>query len=364
MSMDPGHQAAREELEAMADQRVVEAMLNSISPSEIEAQDQRILEALDAISAGDDSPALRMSVESVGGQRSMSSRRWWPALGGLGAGLAAMLAVTFILLARPGEAQASAAIWFARAEAAASDVAEVVRGYLIEITPHESAPDPRRLGGRLALQEVEGSGPLVRLDIDEPEDRRHSIGVDAIGGWHRRTDDSLREFPGRSISERFVIPGLDLLLDPLPGFYQRVQRHYEVVEIVESPQPRLVARHRDQAERNPRVPDRIEIVLDPDDWSLEAMVLGWDEPIRASRQPGRRPGPAGPGVGHERGRQGHPPGPPKGPTPGAKPPPGSRSSGPPPHARPGPHPGRGAPPPPAEIRITRIVDQPSFSVDR
>ena len=357
MSSDPHPRFEDSGVGDLADERVIEAMLVSMAPSEVESQENRIVRALDAIATepvAEDSPAHRIDGTGVA---VTGSPKAWQAIGGLGAGLAAMVAVTLILLGRPGEAQASASTWFARAEAAASEAATAIRGYLIDITPHDSASDPRGLRGRLALQEVEGSGPLIRLDIDEPEDRRHSIGVDEEGGWHRRTDDSLREFPGHMINDRLVIPGLDLLLDPLPGFYDRVQRHYEVVEIVEAPRPRLVARHRDQKERNPRVPDRIEIELDPEDWSLRTLVLGWDEPMRGFRQPPRRPGP---GMAGERGRHG----PPKGPPPGA----GSRPAPPPngPHARgrPGPSSGRGAPPPPAEIRITRVDGETPPQVSR
>ena len=360
MSIDPRHQVGDGDIEVKADELVVEAMLVSMSPGEIESQERRIVDALGAITGQvgtADSSTLRIPESDASEESTVASRRRWSALGGIGAGLAAMLAVALILLARPGEAQASAASWFARAEAAASDAAKAVRGYLIDITPHESAPDPRSLRGRLALQEVDGSGPLVRLDIDEPNDRRHSIGVDSVGGWHRKSDDSVREFPGHSIRERLVIPGLDLLLDPLPGFYDRIQRHYEVVEIVESPQPRLVARHRDLAERNPRVPDRIEIVLDPEDWSLESLILGWDEPMKPSRQAGRRPGP---GDMNERGRHRRPPGSPQ----GAGSRPGPRPDGPPSHGRPGPPRGRSAPPPPQEIRITRIDHEAPLSVSR
>ena len=360
MSADPRHRAPHRDVDVKADEILIDAMLMSLSPGEIEAQERRIVRALNGIAdraVGTDDPALRMMETDGSGESGARSRPRWSALGGIGAGLAAMLAVALILLARPGEAQASAASWFARAEAAASDAAKAVRGYLIDITPHESAPDPRSLHGRLALREVEGSGPLIRLDIDEPDDRRHSIGIDSVGGWHRRSDGSVREFPGHSIHERLVIPGIDLLLDPLPGFYDRIQRHYEVVEIVESPQPRLVARHRDLAARNPRVPDRIEIVLDSDDWSLESLVLGWDEPMKPSRQAGRQPGS---GDLNERGRHRRPPGPP----PGAGSRPGPRPDGPPSHGRPGPPRGRMAPPPPQEIRITRLDREAPFSVGR
>lgn len=364
MTIDPLHRADEGDVDAQADELVVEAMLVSISPREIESQERRIVHALDAIdleNGAAHSSAIRISQEEFPEDRPATSLRRWSALGGIGAGLAAMFAVALILLARPGEAQASAATWFARAEAAASEAAEAVRGYLIDIRPHESAPDSRSLRGRLALQEIDGSGPLVRLDIDEPIDRRHSIGVDSDGGWHRKSDESLREFPAHSLNDRFVIPGLDLLLDPLSGFYDRVQRHYEVVEIVETPQPRLVARHRDLGPRNPRVPDRIEIILDPEDWSLESLVLGWDEPVRTSRQAGRRPGP---GYGDDRGRHRGPPGRPPGPPPGGGSRPGPSPDGPPSHDRPGPPRGRSAPPPPEEIRITRINQESPRSVTR
>ncbi|MCP4835930.1 MAG: hypothetical protein GY895_14340 [Phycisphaera sp.] len=359
MSVDPRNQTDGRDVDVEADELVVEALLASISPREIESQERRIVLALEAISNESglaDSSSLRITEADTSGSRSAILRWKSLSLSGVGAGLAAMFAVALILLARPGENQASAATWLARAEAAATRLPGAVRGYVIEINPHSSALDSRRLRGRLALQEVGGAGPLVRLDIDEPSDRRHSIGVDSDGGWHRRSDDSLREFPGHAINERFVIPGLDLLLDPLPGFYDRVKQDYELVEIVESPQPRLVARHRDLDERDPRAPDRIEILLDPEDWSLKSVVLGWDEPVRPSRQAGRGPGPGGPDRSHRR----RPPG--SGPD--ARSHPGASPVGPPSHGRPGPPRGRNAPPPPEEIMITRIDHETGLTVSR
>ena len=107
MSIDPRHRVGDGDVQVKADELVVEAMLVSMSPGEIESQERRIVDALGAITGQvgtADSSTLRIPESDASEESTVSSRRRWSALGGIGAGLAAMLAVALILLASPGEA--------------------------------------------------------------------------------------------------------------------------------------------------------------------------------------------------------------------------------------------------------------------
>jgi hypothetical protein len=332
MSEETPETRSREQAESIADDRLVEAMLVSLTPAEKTAQERRIriaLENIEGVAA--DSSHFREVAEANDDPEPTGRRsaRMWRTFGGVGVGLAAMISLAIIMIARPGEAQASASAWFARAEAAASGMTDRVRGYLVEIIPHEISPGRQVMTGRLLIESRGESRPHLRLDIEEPADRRHSIGVDAAGGWHREGDRRMREFPADTVGDRIVIQGVDLLTDPLPGFYARVESDYEIIEFTEVPSPRLVARHRDLPKRTPRSADRIEIVLSPDDWSLQTLVLDWDRsgpgrpPGRPSRADSHRPRehpPAGRGTPPGRGvdRRGGGPRPPMGPPPPAR----------------------------------------------
>ena len=69
MSIDPRHQVGDGDVEVKADELVVEAMLVSMSSGEIESQERRIVDALDAISdqvGAADSSTLRIPDSDFG----------------------------------------------------------------------------------------------------------------------------------------------------------------------------------------------------------------------------------------------------------------------------------------------------------
>ena len=354
-----------------ADDRLVDAMLQSITPSEVGAREDRIRRTLGAIR---DEDVSSTSVASISGP-------WWPRLLGVGgAGLAAAIAIVVVLSIRPEEAKASS--WFERAVVAAASMTEGLRSFTIRIVPHDDAPMRDELQGRMLIEGTDGDVPKFRLDIDEPERHRHAMGIDSAGGWQRRQDGPVREFPVDHLARHLTVGGVGLLVDPLPAFLVLVQRDYDVVEMTETPTPRLVARRR-QIDGDPMAPRTVEMSLDPETWEVDSLVLKWDSnPVGRGRpQPGpdRRDVRGPRGSDDDRRRRGAGPGRDRtggaGPGPGRPPMPGDRRpggsgprgagpEGPPrlpggvserPMGRPSGPRGDGPPPPPAEIHFVRTT---------
>ena len=352
-----------------ADQRLVEAMLESIGVSEDRARERRIRRALDGIRG-----------EIVGSSTSRRSivHSWRRVIGAGGAGLAAAIAIAVVLGMQPGEATADS--WFERAVKAATSIGEEMRGFDLRIVPHDHAIHREELEGHLVIQESKDGERRFRMDIDQPESRRHSMGIDDAGGWILDRNQEVREFPAEHLSRHLLIGGIDLLIDPLPSLLVLVQRDYDIVEMTESPRPRLVARHR-SGQGDPMAPSTVDLTFDPESWRVDSLVLKWDSPPsvsgRSDIERGRRGmvGERGPGRGAPP-REGfrrpgvHPgrpmmPGEHQGvtpPRPGDFPtesgrPPSRRSGGPDrPRAK--------GPPPPAEIHFVRTAVDSEQSIKR
>lgn len=323
-------------VEAEADDRLVTALLSTLSPGEGVAAERRLERVMAGLGAG------RRSDSPDGGPAGAHDRsghvRW--AWRPIGAGLAAMIVLSLFLLNRP--MPATAADWMARAEAAATFEISRLVAYGVDIVPHTDAPDPTPVRGRLLLEAVEGGRPLFRVDVLGPADRRHAVGVDRQGGWLRTGRRQLREFPAERLPNHLVIRELDLVIDPLPALLARVERDYDVVEVVEGAEPRLRAVHRENQMRNPRAPEEIEITLDPLDWSMRTLLLRWSAD--------RRPAPSGAKGREDRGSR-------------PRPPRGGRPDGPRPDG-PGREPRREGPPPPFELKLERLAVDDSMAVDR
>lgn len=372
MSFDEaGHRNLKESsaLREEADHRLVDAMLESIGVVEDSARERRIRRALDAINGPQlGSPISRRSI----------FRSWSRVIGAGGAGLAAAIAIAVVLGMQPGEATADS--WFERAVKAATSIGEEMRGFDLRIVPHDHAIHREELEGHLVIQESKDGERRFRMDIDQPESRRHSMGIDDAGGWILDRNQAVREFPAEHLSRHLLIGGVDLLIDPLPALLVLVQRDYDIVEMNESPRPRLVARHR-SGDGDPMAPGTVDLTFDPESWRVDSLVLKWDSPPSVSgrsdiererrgmvgeRGPGRgkpprdgfrRPG-AHPGrpmmPGEHQGVT--PPRPGDFPTGSGRPP--SRRSGGPDRSR------AKRPPPPAEIHFVRTAVDSEQSIKR
>ncbi len=328
-------------VDSEADVRVIDALLASLATKESEATEARIARVMVAMETEGIAPRSRDSVRRSGiGPAAGASRRRrsWRPIGGLGVGLAAMIAVVVWIIGKPETA--TAANWLARAEAAASEEASRLVGYLVEIVPHADAPDPRPVRGRLLVGPGEHGHPLVRFDVETPKERRHAVGIDRQGGWHQGAGRPLREFPPERLPRNLVFGELDFVVDPLVALLERVERDYEIVELEDGIEPRLRAVHRDSGPRHPRAPGEIEIVLDPDDWTLRRLVLRWGDSADRSIRPssdGSRRNAHRPGRPRDRGREGV-----------------DRRR----------DPKREGPPPPFELKLERFDVDDSMSVDR
>lgn len=328
-------------VDSEADARVIQALLIGLATEEAEAAKSRIARVVAAMRAeGIDRDARDPSDPPGVGLAAGASRRHrsWRPIGGLGVGLAAMIAVVVWIIGRPEAA--TAASWLARAEAAANEEASRLVGYLVEIVPHADAPDPRPVRGRLLLGPGEHGHPLVRFDVETPKERRHAVGIDRQGGWHQGAGRPLREFPPDHLPRNLVFGELDFVVDPLVALLQRVERDYEIVELEDGIEPRLRAVHRDSGPRHPRAPGEIEVVLEPDDWTLRRLALRWGDSVHRSMRhtpDGPRRNAHRPARPREQGQDG----------------PDRRRD-----------PRREGPPPPFELKLERFDVDDSMSVDR
>ena len=358
-----------------ADHRLLDAMLESISVAEDSARERRMRRALDAIGGSMvESPVLRRSI----------FHSWSRVAGAGGAGLAAAIAIAVVLGMQPGAATAES--WFERAVKAAASIGEEMRGFDLRIVPHDHAVHRGELRGRVIIQDSNDGERRFRMDVEEPEERRHSMGIDDVGGWILDREQQLRDFPARHLSRHLLIGGVDLLIDPLPSLLVLVQRDYDIVEMIESPQPRLVARHRD-GEGDPMAPSTVDLTFNPETWRVESLVLKWDAPESNGDRPGMgqgrrgQRGQVGPGRLTPKGegprRPGGPPRRPGRPVkPGHHPGADSKPGGPgdfpfegvrPTRQRPGGPAGpgvKGPPPPPAEVHFVRTAIDSEQSIGR
>lgn len=322
-------------IEGAANDRMMDSLLRAGGPGESDASVRRIEEVMARIRF-DDGPPPEASRSRVG---------WTRLIGGLGS-IAALLVFAVLLGRNP---QVQAASYLERAMIVA-ETTTVPRRFDVRVTPHEHARQRPVLRGTLLILPRVDDTPLLRYEIDRPAADAHVFATDPEGGWHRRGDGPVERFDSADWAARLTGGGLDLLMDAMPAFLARIERDYDVVEIDEETAPRLVASHRPGG--RPGAPDRIELVLDPDSFEVQSLVISWDDDALRPPPPGE--GGRARGDGTPRGRDSW-----RG-SDGRRPPHAGRGSDGPgqrpqrPRRQAGPHERPSRVPPPASIQFDRV----------
>ena len=331
---------SREQINAEADQRVVDALLRARHLDTPESIDARMKVLRDQISSPVD------SVETKKG------RIFQMAIGGASA-IAAVVMVSLILF---NPAPVSAISLLEKAQRIElSDVSGDHR-YRVTIEPAHGGHGAPPLEAILDVRD----GRQLRFDLTQPNGTHHIWGLGPSGPWEKPPHREVKYLDETRWPKILEGQSLSLLIDTMPSLLDLVIKGYDAEDLSDN---RIRATKRDP---NTNGPEEILIDLNEDTGEVESLELRWNPKSIGSGH--RPPGPDGKGPHHRRDSpRGGPP-----PDRFMPPPPNHlRDSGP--RDRPGrpPHKGAKGPgspfghpgpvsPPPGIIRFERIssVDVP------
>ncbi|MCH2162048.1 MAG: hypothetical protein MK085_09270 [Phycisphaerales bacterium] len=258
------HDVHQNDVEANAEQRLIDAMLRGVhqdTPDALNARLQRVRSAIAAGAPEVDAP------DSIPLRRPLRWQRYvQAAVGGAGA-LAAVLFLAVLLQPTPVGATAL----LEQARAAEALAANGDQRYQVQIHPPHGAKGRPVLDATLDVR----NGKFIRFELTQPDGSRHIWGLGRKGPWERGPRAEMRPGRGRPWPGWLESGSQALLIDTMPALLDLVVAGYEAttVESEDGASTRIIATQRDPLLGGP---DEVVIELDPEQQGVQVLELRWN----------------------------------------------------------------------------------------